>query len=66
MFSLPLPFRSQEFEGGFQGAVTRTEPAEQQPPSTAGLHVPPSGVRHQHSVLQPLDWSTVNLRVCNS
>lgn len=49
-----------ESEGGVQRAAARSESAEQQSSTTAGLHVPPSGVGHQHRVLQPLDGPSVS------
>lgn len=50
-----------ESEGCFQGAVTCADAVEQQSSTAAGLHVPPSGVGHQHRLLQPLDGPAVNL-----
>ncbi len=49
-----------ESEGCFQRAVTCADAVEQQSSTAAGLHVPPSGVGHQHRLLQPLDGSAVN------
>ncbi len=57
-----------ESEGCFQRAVTCADAVEQQSSTAAGLHVPPSGVGHQHRLLQPLDGSAVNralLCVCS-
>lgn len=48
-----------ESEGGVSGAAALTAPGWQQPPSPAGVHVPPPGVCHQHGLLQPLDWAAV-------
>lgn len=53
-----------ESEGGVSGAAALTAPGWQQPPSPAGVHVPPPGVCHQHGLLQPLDWAAVTTQKC--
>lgn len=50
-----------ESEGGVPGAPALTATGRWQPPSSAGVHVPPPRVCHQHSLLQPLDWTPLEL-----
>ena len=42
-------------DSGFPRALPCAAPGQREPPRPAGLHLPPPGVRHQHSLLYPLD-----------
>lgn len=50
-----------ESKGGVPGAAALTAAGRRQPPPSAGVYVPPPGVRHQHGLLQPLDWTPLEL-----
>lgn len=56
-FSILLP--PAELKGCVSGAAAITDPGQQQPPSSTGVHVPSPGVSHQHSLLQPLDRAVI-------
>lgn len=42
-------------DGSFPRALPSTAAGQREPPRPAGLHLPPPGVGHQHSLLHPLD-----------
>ncbi|XP_016380898.1 protein SZT2-like [Sinocyclocheilus rhinocerous] len=60
-----LAVLNQKFTDCFVLVFLDTQAGKTQQSSTAaGLHVPPSGVGHQHRLLQPLDGPAVNLCFC--
>lgn len=48
-----------EPEDGAEGGAGGAASGQQQSPASAGVHVPPPGVGHQHGLLQPLDGPPV-------
>lgn len=52
-------------DSGFPRALPGTAPRQRQPPCPAGLHLPPPRVRHQHSLLHPLDPPPLRARPVN-
>lgn len=50
-----------ESESGVSGASADPASIQRQPPSTAGVHVPPPGVSNQHGLLQPVERTAVEL-----
>lgn len=52
-------------DSGFPRALPGTAPGQREPSSPAGLHLPPPRVRHQHSLLHPLDPPPLRARPVN-
>lgn len=42
-------------DSGFSRALPSTASGQREPPCPTGLHLPPPGVCHQHSLFHPLD-----------
>lgn len=50
-----FPLGKDVSDGSFPRALPSTAAGQREPPRPAGLHLPPPGVGHQHSLLHPLD-----------